>query len=210
MPHQRSRALRAGLLCAFLVAPLLCLPALAEEPPKSPRERIDREMLRLRVQIQNGRIRLAQGLVGAIGEELDPSEPVTPMRSCCEINLRKMKGAVRELTTAFDDLERCHRAEENHGGISALGFARSDLGEFSRGVQVLAEAADQEEALGTLDGLTQLYFRLQESAEAIDACPAVEPAAASPEEEKGAEERKDEPKKSKKAKKQEAEEESGG
>lgn len=213
MTHQGRRARTAVLLSLTLAASLLIAPAWADEPQRSFMERKDREMLRLRVQIQNGQMRLELGLTRPIEQEVDPEEATTPWRLCCPVNLKKLQMADRELTAIFAEWESCHRAAGNHGAVAALGFARNDLSAFSQGARILADAPTQDEALAALRGLTRLYFNLEKSLEGVGACGTG--TAPAPEQE-AAEDGKKEKKKKKKdrrkerKKKQEAEEETDG
>lgn len=209
MTHHGRRARTAVLLSLTLAASLLIVPAWADEPQKSFMERKDREMLRLRVQIQNGRNRLELGLTRPFQQEVDPEEATTPWRLCCPVNLKKLQMADRELNAIFAEWESCHRAAGNHGAVAALGFARNDLSTFSQGARILADAPTQGEALAVLSGLTRLYFNLEKSLEGVGACgtgtaPAPEQEAA----EDGKKEKKK--KKDRRKKKQEAEEETDG
>ena len=120
-------------------------------------------------------------------------------------------SAVEELTIIFGELERCHRAADNHGVVSTLGFARNDLKEFARGVQPLADAPTRAAALGVLGGLTRAYIGLLETSEGVEDC--VPRGEASPEPEAGdSVQEKDKPKEGekKKEKQQQTEEGSGG
>jgi hypothetical protein len=172
MDHRQPGLRLVSRFSVALLVVSLGVPVLAEEPPQNLKERMDREVLRFRVQIQNGRMRLEQGLVGTIDQETQPDEPMTPMRSCCAVNLAKMQMAVRELTVVFDELESCQRAAGNDGAIATLGFARNDLGEFSRGLQALADAKTRERAMAAMAGLTRLYFGLEETVGMLGDCPA--------------------------------------
>jgi hypothetical protein len=210
MAHQGSHRYHRAGLCIVAIVLLLGLPTAADEPQKTLSERMEREMLRFQVQIQNARMRLEQGLVGVIDEGADPEAEVTPMRACCAVNLQKMRGAVKELGVIFDELERCHREAENHGAVSAVAFARVDLAEFARATGFVAEVPNQNDALAALSGLTRLYFGLLESVEAIEGCPGAEQVAPAPDPGAGAEKETEKKNKKKDRKKREIDEGSAG
>jgi len=131
---------------------------------------MDREMLRFNVQIRNAKVRLERGIQGAFGEEADAEAPRTPARNCCMVNLRKMRGAVGELGVIFDEMAACHEADGNPGAISTVRIAQNDLAAFARGVEALAEAPRDEQALGILRGLTRAYITLLDTTEKIEPC----------------------------------------
>lgn len=209
MARERFRVrwtIRLGLV---LIGLLLCVPALAVDPPKTLQQRMERELLRLRVQIQNAKMRLEQGLVGAIDSAGVEEGPVTPMRTCCSVNLRKMRGAVEELAVVFAELEQCQRAADNYGAVSTLGFARNDLQGVARAIRALADAPSQTAAQGALGGMTRVYLGLLETSEGIEDCG--EPDGVSPDTEAGeSAPEPDKPEKRKKEKQQQTEDGSGG
>jgi len=199
MSRHRSTRPRAARLCVVLIGLPLCIAAAGKEPPKSLAERMEREMLRFRIQLQTAQFRLEQGIVGPFDGETRSEGPATPAQVCCSINLRKMRGAVEEMGAIFGEFASCHEAAGNPTAVAAVRFAQNDLAEYSRGVEALAQAPTDERAKGAAAGLVRAYLALLEDTGKIEACDPV--AAASPDaaaDQETKRKNKDKPKKAKK------------
>lgn len=207
MSYRRFSLPRAAWLCVVLCGLPLAVALAGDEAPKTLTQRMEREMLRLRVQLQNAQFRLEQGILGPFGDETASDLPQTPARSCCAINLRKMRGAVDELGVIFGEFATCHEAAGNAGTTTTVRFALNDLAQIAQGIEALAEAPTDEGAEGAVAGLVRAYVALLRTTEKIEACGPEKQTAPDPAAEENAKPKK---KKKDKAKKKKAEEESGG
>jgi len=159
------------------------------QEPQTLREKIDREVLRFRMQLTNGKVRLGRGIVGMGGVEIEGE--ATPFRLCCSSNLGVMRAAIDELQVLFDELNACYDRESIGGGKAGVEFARSDLKQFAKGLDGMEQAVDKRTAQMFMGGMTRAYLLLFESVEGLTPCDSSEPPASSKKKKRRKKSRKD-------------------
>lgn len=156
------------------------------EEPKTLREKIDREVLRFRMQLINGKMRLNRGIIGMNEIEGEP----TPFRLCCSSNVGIMNGAVDELHRLFDELNACYDRNNISGGRAGVEFARSDLQQFTTGLERMEQTPEKRVAEMFMGGMTRAFLLLFESVEGLTPCEAPDASAGSKKKRKKGREKK--------------------
>ena len=163
-----------GIVLVSLLACPSIEAAKVADPPKTLLERIDREMVRLRGQIHNGRIRYENGILGVDQGATDPGRPATPFVACCSANLKKIKGAVAELKVIFGELGRCYEDTGNMSGASSVPPLVDSLVLFDRAVDSLAAAPVSQAVDRSLLDATRVYIQIRDGVEQLDDCAGAE------------------------------------
>jgi hypothetical protein len=174
MSNRRS----SGSLAAATLAALLCwAPTPAQQPkapPKTTHERAEREMLRLRNQIKNARMRLENGIQGVGEPGVGSNGPVTPARLCCSVNIQKLAKASTDLKGLIGELAACYEKTGDENSAMVVPLIMTDIGTLDRTVEAWANAPTGRDAYGGMGAMTQAYLQLRDDMDKIQACPPVE------------------------------------
>lgn len=140
-----------------------------DDGPKTPLQRLNKEMVNIRNNLKNAQMKHRNGVVeSGVGSEGD--SPATPMQTCCNGNLKRIKKRIVELRAAAADLGKCYEAAGNSDALFDLNFFLTDFTQFERGVGLWFEAVKPEEVYGVQEALTRSFLLMRESADKLEAC----------------------------------------
>lgn len=179
MDPARPRVLAAALCLVFAAVSSSAAPA-ADEGPRAPLQRLNKELLNIRNNLQNAQMKYRNGVVDS-GLEPDADRPPTPMVICCSSNLKRIKKRIQELREAVADLRACHEQAQDRDALYDLEFFLVDFTQFERGVGLWFKAKEREDVRGIQAALTRAFILMRKSADKLQACETGQSSVAVPE-----------------------------
>ena len=157
--------MRARTWAGWVLAAGLLLPASAEAPV-SQVEAMQAPIKDLGTYLSNARFKLAHGVSGMGGQ----GGAGFSIKSCCSINVERMRTALDTLAKERTDLQRDYERARQSEGIAKLEPLSTSLRTFEEGYKILLAAKQPEEAMYVLDGLLKSLHAIEAAHKDLAAC----------------------------------------